>query len=300
MSQNTRGSIVLITNDADPSGSIGTGFVIHHDKQISHVLTCAHVVKEVRKSGELIVQGHRAKVVALGDPNGCDLAVLEVEDGLTKLQELKLGAFGEKGRKFIVSGYYKDATKIPKLADISGKLDGTQIINDKKGDLTLSWDLDIGDDSKHKLKDGYSGSPVIDEASGYVLGVVTQRIGEKEGLAISIEALGKVWLEMPTRLIISSQKIKQGESNHSKGSTSISQLQIILQDKQEELDRKQIQIQELRKIIDDIERRRNLVDILEKARYDIRLEDLNIAYNRVKKDLENLSKEIEEVNNKLS
>ena len=51
------------------------------------------------------------------------------------------------------------------------------------------------------MKPGYSGSPVVDRTSGYVLGVVAQLISQGKGLAISIEALGKVWTGISVDII---------------------------------------------------------------------------------------------------
>jgi hypothetical protein len=194
MNTNFSDSIILVTSiDPNYSGNFGTGFVIHQYEQTTYVLTCAHVVRDVGGADNVKADGHRAKVeTSLGDVEGCDLAVLAVENGLTKLTPLKLGVVGEKGREFIVSGCYTDGAKARKLAPISGKLGGTQIIM-KEGDRTPAWNLEISDDSEHELKPGYSGSPVVDKASGYVLGVVAQLTGQGKGLAISIEALGKVW-----------------------------------------------------------------------------------------------------------
>ena len=61
-----------------------------------------------------------------------------------------------------------------------------------------AWDLVFTDG--HLLEPGYSGSPVVDELSGVVIGVVSRREGEKWGLAISIEELTKVWQDMPETL----------------------------------------------------------------------------------------------------
>lgn len=207
MNQNIVGSIVLITSNDPQLKGIGTGFVIHHDERISYVLTCAHIVAEVGGSGKVKVDGHLAKEVASRDRYGCDLAVLAVKDGLTKLPILKLGAVGEEGKEFTISGYFNSAGT-RRLEPMNGKLGTTGLIN-QEGDRTLSWNLEISEDSKHKLKDGYSGSPVVDKGSGYVLGVVSQRTGERDGLAISIEALEKVWQEMPEDIIIYQKLVNQ-------------------------------------------------------------------------------------------
>ena len=54
---------------------------------------------------------------------------------------------------------------------------------------------------KGSLRSGYSGSPVIDINTGLVIGLVTHKIDVDGvgmfGRAISIEALEKIWFEIP-------------------------------------------------------------------------------------------------------
>ncbi|WP_334733807.1 S1 family peptidase [Nostoc sp.] len=161
------------------------------------------------------VSRHLAKVIEpLGDKLGCDLAVLAVEGELTDIPPLKLGVIAHKGNLFAAAGFYQDDTNTRKLAEISGKLGGTQIIVDREGDRTPAWNLEISDDSEHDLKAGYSGSPAVDKTSGYVFGVVAQLISQGKGLAISIEALEKVWWGMPQNLISKSKPDTGGSKGH--------------------------------------------------------------------------------------
>jgi hypothetical protein len=289
MNQDITASIVLITSSNPELRGFGTGFIIHQNEGISYVLTCAHVVAEVGDSGKVNVKvdGHLATEVANGDRYGCDLAVLAVEGGLSQLPALKLGAVGEEGREFVTSGYFISA-KTHRLEDIKGKLGGIGLIN-KEGDRALSWNLEISEDSKHKLKDGYSGSPVVDKSSSYVLGVVSQRAGEKEGLAISIEALEKVWLDKPPSIIINfNSKISISTGGFAKFTARLKR-------KQEELARKENQLKKLQEQIDPIEQRRNTLSIVEKYSYEIRLEDLSKESNRITEEIEKLQEEVEQI-----
>jgi hypothetical protein len=54
-----------------------------------------------------------------------------------------------------------------------------------------AWDLQITDD--YSLASGYSGSPVVDEITGNVLGVVSHKQGDKKGIAIAIAELERIW-----------------------------------------------------------------------------------------------------------
>lgn len=209
MSANFWDCVCLITSsnpERKADGDFGTGFVIHQDKQTTYLLTCAHVVEAVGGSDQVKVDGHPATVEAIGDSQGCDLAVLVVRKLLPKLPPLRLSVVGEQGRDVTVAGYYTDGTKTKKQARIKGKLGDTQIIN-LEGDRTKAWNLEIAQDSKHNLKSGYSGSPVIDEITGYVLGVVAQETGKGNGLAISIEALEKIWSESVSVLLPSEKGV---------------------------------------------------------------------------------------------
>ncbi|NMF64953.1 GUN4 domain-containing protein [Brasilonema octagenarum] len=204
MNANFSESVILITS-ADPERIAdrdrGTGFVIHQDQQTTYLLTCAHVVEAIGGSEKVKVGGHPATVKALGNTLGCDLAVLAVKKHLSGLPPLRLGVVGNKGRQFLTAGFYTDATKVAKLAEIKGKLGGKQRIDSIEGDRTQAWNLLIDDDSEHDLKAGYSGSPVVDLESGYVLGVVSQRIDNGKGVAISIEAIQNIWHSMPYDLL---------------------------------------------------------------------------------------------------
>lgn len=202
MNLEIKDAIILITSRDSTYKNFGTGFVIHRDKQVTYVLTCAHVVRDVGGQDNIIADGIPAKVIALGENDGFDLAVLEVE-GLSKKQQLTLRASGEKGKKFSVAGHYLQGKNIL-IRQIFGQL-GYQVglVSTKRNSRTNAWDLEIN--GKYRLQPGYSGAPVVDEASGNVLGVAIQRLGDGEaGLAISIEALTKIWQEMPSQLISSS------------------------------------------------------------------------------------------------
>jgi hypothetical protein len=202
MSLELEDAIILITSRDSTYKNFGTGFVIYREQQVTYVLTCAHVVRDVGGQENVIADGIPAQVIALGENDGFDLAVLEVE-GLSEKQQLSLRASGEKGQRFIVAGHYLQGSNILSRK-ISGQFgDQVRLVSKKRNAQTNAWDLEIK--GKYRLQPGYSGSPVVDEASGNVLGVAIQRLGDGEtGLAISIEALTKIWQEMPSQLILSS------------------------------------------------------------------------------------------------
>jgi S1-C subfamily serine protease len=202
MSSDFWDSIILISS-SDPSRSrdFGTGFVIHKEGQAVYLLTCAHVVRDVGGSEKVIAGGTPATVIASGEKQGFDLAVLRIE-GLWDKPRLSLCASAEEEQPFIIAGFYQfDPKSPPALRKIRGKL-GEQIslASSDGRERIYAWDLRI--EGEYYLQPGYSGSPVVNQTNGCVLGVVTHQIGKGEkGLAISIEALRKIWYEMPSGLI---------------------------------------------------------------------------------------------------
>lgn len=199
MSSDWHDSVILI-NSNDPNISrFGTGFIIHQDEQFTYVLTCAHVVREVGGLNKVSTKGIPAMVVASGEDDNIDLSVLRFEGLLDKLP-LALCPIGEEGHSFITAGFqFFDQDYL--IRPLHGKL-GKQVglESKKRKERIDAWDLQIVDD--YRLQPGYSGSPVVDEESGYALGIVSHRHGEGErGLAISVESLKSIWPEMPTNLL---------------------------------------------------------------------------------------------------
>ncbi|NET24814.1 hypothetical protein [Okeania sp. SIO1I7] len=75
-------SIVLITsanNDSRKANIIGTGFAFYQQENYTYLLTCAHVVEDVGGEENVLVNNISADVVAIGDTQGFDLAVLRVK-----------------------------------------------------------------------------------------------------------------------------------------------------------------------------------------------------------------------------
>ncbi|MDZ7959534.1 MAG: trypsin-like peptidase domain-containing protein [Aulosira sp. DedQUE10] len=184
-------SVVLITSADSNINRFGTGFIVRRANGASYVLTCAHVLKDVKSTEGIKVEGMMATVVASGENDGLDLAVLRVY-GLWSKPELALKASGKKESPFVTAGFqlFDKAHLIRSLRGTLGEPIGLQ--STRLGERVQAWDLCILDD--YFLQPGYSGSPVVDETSGCVLGIVTHRQGEgKRGLAISIESLKKIW-----------------------------------------------------------------------------------------------------------
>jgi hypothetical protein len=192
-------SVVLITGSDPENKHFGTGFIIHQEGSITYLLTCAHVVSDVGGQEAVKAGGHSATVIASDSDNGFDLVVLRVEQQLESCEKLSLNISGNQGDSFITAGFYRPDKQI-----LVQKLDG--VLHDKIGvvspDLGNSpaWHVEIQGE-EYLLQSGYSGSPVVDKASGKVLGIInTRKEKGKKGLAISIEAIKKIWGDMPSSL----------------------------------------------------------------------------------------------------
>ncbi len=198
MSSDLKESVILITSSNSDIRRFGTGFIIHQDEHATYLLACMHVVEDVGGLQMVKAGGMSATVIAPGEKEGLDLAVLGME-GLLDKPTLNLYIFGENGSPFVAAGFQEFAKGFL-IRPIRGTL-GEEVglgYRDKADRINV-WELKIDDD--YSLKPGYSGAPVTDEVNGYVLGVISHREGEKKGIAISIEAVERIWPEIPSDLI---------------------------------------------------------------------------------------------------
>jgi len=184
-------SVVLVVGRGP--GSFGTGFVIHHDETSTYVLTCAHVVEGV----EIPRAGNRPAIVVVSDSakHGFDLAVLKT-DGKLDCSPLDLSATAKPGRPFMAKGF-SDKGGSYVLQTIRGNVGKPAGLWSETFGNCGGWQLDIATDGR--FEDGLSGSPVVDETTGRVLGVVAIRADEngKRGIAIAVAALRQIWPSMP-------------------------------------------------------------------------------------------------------
>jgi hypothetical protein len=198
-----RDSITLITG-TDPN-RFGTGFAIHRDERYAYLLTCQHVVDDVGGPKGVKVDGNDATVICSDSAAGFDLAVLRVEKAL-RIPLLSLGMTGEKGRCFSTAGFYLFGNKT-----LCRKFRGTleEEVRQESKELGSGTAWYLKSESGYKLESGYSGAPVFDETTNTVLGVISLRQGEGEvGLAISIDALRKLWRGMPDGLFVDLEKAR--------------------------------------------------------------------------------------------
>ena len=199
MTLDPRQSIVQITSSIADNRNFGTGFVIYRVEAETFVVTCAHVVRDVGGRECIQVAGLPASVIAEGEPDGIDIAVLKVA-GLVNLIPLALSLFEPKPPAITVRGY-SEYGRYRTVRDLTGQVGKRfEIESLDHTNRVEAWDFAITDDDS--LERGYSGSPVFDQNSGNVIGVVIARRDESRGSAISITALVEVWPDLPSNLVM--------------------------------------------------------------------------------------------------
>jgi formylglycine-generating enzyme required for sulfatase activity len=165
-----------------------------------------------------------AEVIKIGDVQGFDLAVLKVNKTFSAPSLNLMILYGEEEKKLKVKipGYYffsqnhalrHETIKGEMVVEVDGERAFQLIENIPEYVAVEKLEMEKG-----SLRSGYSGSPVIDINTGLVLGLVTHKVdvdGEgRFGRAISIEALEKIWTEIPNEV---SKQIKRESRESDKG-----------------------------------------------------------------------------------
>ena len=189
--------------------SFGTAFCVHTDEQGAFLLTCTHVV-EACEIDALEVEGHEAKLLHIGSSKDIDLAVVYVE-GLKEAKALALlETMQERETPFSLDGFkvHKDGTKLQR--PLSGVIQNiSKIHNENK--IVTTYELQI--EGAYSIERGYSGSALLCESTGQVLGVATDKNSNgKQAYAIPIKYLKEIWTEMPEHLWFSESETKNNFS----------------------------------------------------------------------------------------
>jgi hypothetical protein len=192
-------SIVQITSSISGNNVFGTGFIFYNEDNLAYVLTCAHVLEDIfeensMKAKDLLVDGKSASVESAGTGNGLDLAVVKVSEIDNECLNLKESS--QTGSSVIIVGFHKYG-KHRRKGILKGKLGNRFLLQDNIATLSMSaWDIEF--EKENSLDSGYSGSPVIEVETEKVVGVLSYQSGTDKASAISIDTVGKVWLDMPS------------------------------------------------------------------------------------------------------
>ncbi len=191
-------AIVLIESQQPGNTAIGTGFVIGHAGESSYILTCAHVVRDMGGPEQIKAATFPAELIVIGEDSGLDLAVLRVTQ-LKGRPPRSLRTGGSPGQAVTIEGHSKYIQYRP-LETLNGRIIRSFMLSDTRQEHYVpAWYITI--DDREKLLGGYSGSPVCDTITGAVIGVMITSDGERQGRAISIDALPHIWPEMPLELL---------------------------------------------------------------------------------------------------
>ncbi|MBK1650373.1 trypsin-like peptidase domain-containing protein [Rhabdochromatium marinum] len=167
----------------------GTGFAVAHDGDALLLVTCWHVVETIGPE-RLHIKGQRGALIS--DPGGqsLDLAILRVP-GLPGLQPLSLTPQGVEGLPVQIYGFGPEGRRL------NGTLGQRTAWSHAAGEDLAYWDYYLNDQAGafERIKNGYSGSPIYDPTREQVVAVVTHRVGEDKGFAISVAELPRVYPE---------------------------------------------------------------------------------------------------------
>ncbi len=194
--QSNANTIVEIFDAESKRVTYGNGFIVHKDKEVAYVLTCAHIVKDAKGNKNYTMKvGERKAKLILSDES-FDLALLRVPGLQGNSIPLHYIANAEYGG--IILGfelYQKPDTFGEVVLDV--KLTARNMLS--SGYKFRAWALKVL--SEESLVPGLSGSSVTNQNTGQVIGVVSHREGiGKKGLAIAIENLKHIWKDMPPEL----------------------------------------------------------------------------------------------------
>jgi hypothetical protein len=187
-------NIVLILSSDPKNTAFGTGFIIARDQNYSYLLTCAHVLEQIKSksSAESVLKiadfDASVEVVECGSGDGIDMALLKVQ-AVSDAPLFERFIFGSSDCEILISGYSNFEGKTQAQRNLKGSLGETIKLNNAQGIKVSAWDINIKQkDGFSKLAPGYSGSPVYN-ANGEVLGIVSHMRGSDAGHAVCISNL---------------------------------------------------------------------------------------------------------------
>jgi hypothetical protein len=143
------------------------------------------------------VEDKSAEVIACGELEGVDLAVLKVQ-GL-EISHLPLGGDGHKEMQCCIPGFTELSGKQKKAEPLEGSLGSEVVLKAPDSPRVKAWKLWI--EGKTLLESGYSGSPVICTTTNTVFAVAShQEYQGERGYAVSLDHLKDVWSDIPEGL----------------------------------------------------------------------------------------------------
>jgi tetratricopeptide (TPR) repeat protein len=189
--------VFRVTSTEPRNKNFGTAFLVYHDDLFAYFVTCTHVIEMLGGPDHVAINTQRSLVEAT--KKWPDLTILRIS--LASLHG-RVGDFpnmgllskaAREGLTFIVYGFKALDDSSCTKSSVEGHLlrreevQGTNQIGTSK-----AWQLRV--DSNDILQPGFSGSPVVDQGTGKVVGVITHGLsGGTEALALDISELWTVW-----------------------------------------------------------------------------------------------------------
>ena len=190
-------SIVKI--ESIENDSFGTGFIVERDENGVFVLTCQHILDDVKKP---VIDSVLASVVT--QDNFLDMALLYVPK-LTQTP-LTLQKAPCKNKNVEIIGFSHFNHKVTQQKSISATL-YPEAIELHSNDNNRHYSVHkIKVNEGFKLDRGNSGSPLICKKTKNVIAMISNKEGNDIGYAINIEQLQELWKEMPKGLLNGEKK----------------------------------------------------------------------------------------------
>lgn len=176
-------SVALVTSDEGLA--FGTAFLIAVGGQ-RFMLTCGHVVRDVGCTS-VRVGGMPADVLAIGSPDGSDLALLKMHSEWPGAA-LNLGGSSPAEGLFTTVGFQTYSDRYV-LRTLSGTFGRKSLLLGRAGESRMATvELAFGGDIR--IQAGFSGAPIIEVASGKVVGVLSHSENQgRRAMAVDIEGL---------------------------------------------------------------------------------------------------------------
>ncbi|WP_346294247.1 serine protease [Sphaerothrix gracilis] len=205
--------ICLVTIKAledQASGSVeiefGTGFFIYENSTFMYAITCAHVVEKAQEQAEkyqILVNGETAFLEAYS--LDADIAVLKVNTAKEyPMLQLSDSAYKEQKVRIIGIPPFDKRRERRELIALDGILSKSSKWFMSGRNKVPIWYLAL-DDPEFRLKPGFSGAPVVDQATSNVVGILSIQIKDgHRGIAICTSSIKLIWEQLPKEVFVES------------------------------------------------------------------------------------------------
>jgi len=187
-------SIVHIESKNKNNQSFGTGFIFHNNQNGSYILTCQHVLDDVKIP---VIDNVEATITAPCE--FIDMAVIFLPN--IHLEPLAMQVDSCDSLDVDVIGFSIFSQNLTQKKHIQAQLFKEPIELHANDSNSFYRARKIKADNDFHFSKGNSGSPVICKHSGHVIGMISNKEGNDIAYAIEISYIEEVWKEMPKGLL---------------------------------------------------------------------------------------------------